>query len=76
MAALKLKGLIEDLCWKAGLNAKDVEEIVIYPTTLTVRTRPILVEGGIYRRESIEVPYVWEDEGGDEEEGGQAADRT
>jgi hypothetical protein len=60
--AMRLKKEIESICWKAGVNPKQVEEIKISPMDLVVTMQEIPVENGVYERVIRTIPYVYEDE--------------
>lgn len=66
-AALKLKKEIESICWKAGVDPKQVEEIKMSPMNLVLTLREIPVENGVFERVIRTIPYVYEDEPDGEE---------
>ena len=62
MKKINLKAEIESICWKAGVNPKQVEEIKISPMDLVVTMREIPVDGGIYERVIRTIPYAYEED--------------
>lgn len=59
---INLKQEIESICWKAGVDPKQVEEIKISPMDLVVTMREIPIEGGVFERIIRTIPYAYEDE--------------
>jgi len=73
---IKLKSEIESICWKVGVNPKEVERIVISPMDVELTMREYPLEGLARQRQIITVPYAYEDDRGDQEEDREASDRA
>jgi hypothetical protein len=73
VAPIRIKKEIEEICFQAGVNPKEVELITIEPDHVSFVMREVPVREG-YLKQTIVRDYVWKDDVGDQEEDGQASD--
>ena len=67
MKKINLKAEIESICWKVGVNPKEVQLIEIRPMDVSVTLRETPTESG-YDKVTRTTPYAYEgDEDGDTE---------